>query len=383
MAGLILKAPYYSPKSKAKNGGTRGGYAEYISTREGVEVLPRGGMADYVGERRGSNGLFTDEGVPTVLSQVKAEIDSHPGNVWGLIFSLKREDAERLGYNSASQWMNLLRSRRNDIAQAMRIAPGNLRWYAAYHDKEDHPHVHMLVWSTRPKEPYLNPQGIESIKRTIAGDIFRQDLISIYDEQTRIRDDIRAKYRERMREIVEEFSRNSYRCPPMEVLFIELTARLKKAKGKKQYGYLDKNTKKIVNDIVKLLAVEPALAELYDLWYKCKCEIQHIYTDADPIRIPIEENKEFKSIRNAVVNIAVDYGNKMTDDELTEARQTGTGKNNAPPPSKFKGYITALLRHASSIIDTSSAMEDSKVSAVDSKLKREIEQKKRGEMSMV
>ena len=181
MAGLILKSPYYSPKSNPKNGGTRGGYAEYISTREGVEVLPRGGMADYVGERRGSNGLFSDEGVPIVLSQVKAEIDNHPGNVWGLIFSLKREDAERLGYNSARQWTNLLRSRRNDIAQAMRIAPGNLRWYAAYHDKEDHPHVHMLVWSTRPKEPYLSKDGIETIKRTVAGDIFRQDLISIYD----------------------------------------------------------------------------------------------------------------------------------------------------------------------------------------------------------
>ena len=71
MAGLILKAPYYSPRSTPKNGGTRGGYAEYISTREGVEVLPRGGMADYVGERRGSNGLFSDEGVPIVLAKVK------------------------------------------------------------------------------------------------------------------------------------------------------------------------------------------------------------------------------------------------------------------------------------------------------------------------
>jgi len=383
MAGLILKAPYYSPRSTPKNGGTRGGYAEYISTREGVEVLPRGGMADYVGERRGSNGLFSDEGVPIVLSQVKEEIDNHPGNVWGLIFSLKSEDAESLGYNSAGQWMNLLRSRRNDIAQAMRIAPGNLRWYAAYHDKEDHPHVHMLVWSTRPKEPYLSRDGIETIKRTVAGDIFRQDLISIYDEQTRIRDDLRARYRERMREIVEEFSRHSYRCPPMELLFLELTGRLKKAKGKKQYGYLDKNTKKLVDEIVKLLAVQPDLAELYDLWYKCKCEISRTYTDANPIKIPIEENKEFKSIRNAVVNIAVHYGEKMSDDELTEAKKTATGKNNATLPPKFSGYITSLMRHAGSIIDNSSAMEEHKAPAVDSKLKREIEQKKRGEMSMV
>jgi hypothetical protein len=84
-----------------------------------------------------------------------------------------------------------------------------------------------------------------------------------------------------------------------------------------------------------------------------------------------------------VVNIAVHYGNKMTDNELNEAKQTAAGKNNAPLPPKFGGYITSLMRHAGSIIDTSSAMEDGKVPAVDSKLKREIEQKKRGEMSMV
>lgn len=377
MAELILKAPYYSPKSIPKNGGTRGGYAEYISKREGVEVLPRGGMAGYVGERRGSHGLFTDEGVPIVLSQVKAEIDDHPGNVWGLIFSLKREDAERLGYNSAKQWMNLLRSRRNDIAQAMRISPGNLRWYAAYHDKEDHPHVHMLVWSTRPKEPYLSKQGIETIKRAIADDIFRQDLISIYDEQTRIRDDLRARYRERMREIVEKISQSTIHWPEMEILFLELTARVRKAKGKKVYGYLDKNTKKIVNEIVQMIATDTDIAELYDLWYKCKCEISRTYTDANPIKIPIEENKEFKSIRNAVVNTAVHYG-----DKLDQAEAQNTFSDTAPKPlPKFNGYTTALFRHASSIIDTSASMEDIKAPAVDSKLKREIEQKKRG-MSM-
>ena len=233
MAGLILKAPYYSPRSTPKNGGTRGGYAEYISTREGVEVLPRGGMADYVGERRGSNGLFSDEGVPIVLSQIKAEIDSHPGNVWGLIFSLKREDAERLGYNSAHQWMNLLRSHRNDIAKEMHIAPENLRWYAAFHDKEEHPHVHMLVWSANPKEPYLNRDGIHNIKKVLAGDIFRQDLLSVYQKQTAYRDDLRREYRERMKKIGEEIREKSFDSPDLERPFLELAARMSTHKGKK------------------------------------------------------------------------------------------------------------------------------------------------------
>ena len=154
MARLILKAPYYSPKSKTPSGNTRGGYATYIATREGVEVL-RSGMASYVGERRGSCGLFSDEGVPIVMSKITDEIDNHNGNVWGFIISLKRDDSERLGYNNALSWMNLLRSRRNDIAKEMHISPENLRWYGAYHDKEDHPHVHVLVWSDNPNEPHL------------------------------------------------------------------------------------------------------------------------------------------------------------------------------------------------------------------------------------
>ena len=70
MARLILKAPYYKPRAKAPAGKTRGGYANYIATREGVEILPRGGMVGYVGERRGSNGLFSDDGHDIVLSKI-------------------------------------------------------------------------------------------------------------------------------------------------------------------------------------------------------------------------------------------------------------------------------------------------------------------------
>lgn len=144
MAGLILKAPYYKPGHITEKGQSRGGYVEYIAKREGVEIL-RSGMMGYIGERRGSNGLFSDESMKINLSSVSKEIDEHTGNVWGLIISLIREDAERLGYNCAEQWINLLRSRRNDIAREMGIAPSNLRWVAAYHNKEQHPHVHMMV----------------------------------------------------------------------------------------------------------------------------------------------------------------------------------------------------------------------------------------------
>lgn len=308
MAKLILKAPFYGPKSKTPAGKGRSGYAEYIATREGVEVIPRSGMADYIGERKGSNGLFSDKGVPIELSKIKAEIDSLKGNMWGLIFSLTRADAERLGYNSAEQWMNLLRSRRNDIAFEMHIKPENLRWYAAYHQKEKNPHVHMLVWSENPGEPYLTVGGIERIKKVISDDIFRQDKMSIYQKQTEVRDEIKEEFRKKLSEIAEEIRRSSFDSPALEEKLLQLSERLSSVKGKKVYGYLRANDKKLVNEIVKTLAENEKISALYDVWYQCRCEEFRTYTDKMPEKIPLEENEEFKSIRNAVVRLASDLG---------------------------------------------------------------------------
>jgi hypothetical protein len=308
MAGLILKAPYYKPEQINEEGQSRGGYVEYIAKREGVEIL-RSGMASYIGERRGSHGLFSDEGVTINLSAVIQEIEEHPGNIWGFIISLKREDAERLGYNCAEQWLNLLRSRRNDIAKEMGIAPGNFRWVAAYHNKEINPHVHMLAWSSRPQEPYLSRAGIQHIKQTLAGDIFRQELISIYKKQTAARDDVKERYRERIKELVGEIKNGNHALSPELIMKMQLLSeRLQKVKGKKVYGYLDKNTKTLIKEIVKMLGNDETISELYDSWYGYKCETVRTYTDELPKKIPIEENEEFKSLRNVVARCAAAPG---------------------------------------------------------------------------
>lgn len=306
MAKIIVKAPFYKPGHKTETGQSRGGYARYIGTREGVEIL-RSGMAGYIGERRGSHGLFSDEGVDVSLSKISEEIDNHPGNVWGFIVSLKREDAERVGYNSAEQWVNLLRSRRNIIAKEMGIAPSNLRWVAAYHNKETNPHVHMMVWSSRPQEPYLSREGIHNIKKTLASDIYRQEHIQIYKKQTDAREDIKEHCRQKIAELCAQINGGNHAFSLEILAKMELLSeKLSKHKGKKVYGYLDKNTKALVKDIVKLLGSDEQISELYDAWYRYKCEIVRTYTDEIPDKIPIEDNEEFKSIRNAVVKSAAE-----------------------------------------------------------------------------
>ena len=306
MAKLIFKAPYYSPVSRTPEGKSRGGYAKYIATRDGVEIISRSGMAEYMDARQGSHGMFSDEGVPIDMQKICDEVDQVDGNVWGLIFSLKREDAERLGYNSAEQWMQLLRSRRNDIAKEMHIAPSHLRWYAAYHNKDKNPHVHMLVWSDRPREAYLDKTGIHNIKKTMAGDIFRQENYCVYKKQTEHRDHIRQSFRERMKEIVAEINDAAFNDPTLEEMLTKLAARMKTVKGKKQYGYLDRHTKAKVDAIVKRIAEDEKIQELYELWYQCQCEVYRTYTDAMLPKEPIEKNDVFKSLRNSVVKFALD-----------------------------------------------------------------------------
>lgn len=328
-------------------------------------------MAEYIGERKGSNGLFSDEGIVINMSSLEKEIDSHPGNVWCLIFSLTREDAERLGYNSAEQWMNLLRSHRNDIAKEMRIAPENLRWTAAFHQKETHPHVHMMVWSTNPNEAYLSKNGIHHIKHTIASDIFRQDLYSIYNEQTMVRNQLKHNFRKRMDELVQSIYDYPVYHPELEYNFTALSVALQKQKDKKVYGYLPKKTKEIVDNIVCLIASEPEIEDVYDLWYQYQCEIYRTYTDAMPEKIPLWENEVFKSIRNMVVDAASQQTPKGVLDTADHY-----GDYCAMQVIKILGYTAELIS------DEVPYQEPMQYDGVDSRLKREIEAKKRGELMM-
>ena len=361
MARLIVKSPYI------KAGGKRsaGGYVKYIATREGVEIAkgtsrhlpatteqqqmielairrhpdvkdsheyedycssPTRGNADaflrgvyeqyeegsrrdvylrYIDERPGSNGLFTDAGVPIVLSQVQNEMNAYPGNIWTHIISMRREDAERLGYNTPEAWTNLLRSQRNMIAQQMKISPENFRWYAAFHNAGHHPHVHMMAYSVDPKEAYLTTKGIETIKSNLAQEIFRQDLMQIYQQQTQRRDDLRQASRKQLHEIADQINQGNFHDPELEHMLVQLSDRLASTKGKKQYGYLKQVDKQLVDSIVSKLANEPRIQELYRLWYGLKEDVLRTYTNKIPERIPLEQNKEFKAIRNAVIQTAM------------------------------------------------------------------------------
>ena len=153
------------------------GYMAYIANRPRVE-------------KHGGHGLFSTADV-TDLKAAKNELETHAGKVWTFIFSLRREDAERLGYSKAAAWQNLLKQESHSIAEAMRIPPEKFRWYAAYHDEGHHPHIHMMAWSDDPKVGFLTQKGIASIRSKMTNEIFRDEMTELY-----IRKD--AAYKESM-----------------------------------------------------------------------------------------------------------------------------------------------------------------------------------------
>lgn len=283
--------------------GDREKYISYIAQRPRVEKIS-------------SHGLFTDGGVPIVLSDVQKEVAESKSNVWTHIISLKREDAERLGYNNAKAWMNLIRSQRNMIAENMKIAPENFRWYAAFHNEGHHPHIHMIAYSTKPNEAYLTEKGIENIKSNLAKVIFRQDLVSIYQKQTEHRDRLRAEARDIVEDLVSKINSEIYISASIQHKLLELADRLSKTKGKKVYGYLKPDVKAIVDSIVDELANDNRIKKLYDLWYEQKENTIRTYTDEIPDRIPLAQNKEFKSIKNAIIKEALKLN--ITEDEEEE-----------------------------------------------------------------
>ena len=291
--------------------------------------------------------------MPIVLSDVQKEVAESKSNVWTHIISLKREDAERLGYNNAKAWMNLIRSQRNMIAENMKITPEKFRWYASFHNEGHHPHIHMIAYSTKPNEAYLTEKGIETIKSNLAKVIFRQDLISIYQKQTEHRDKLRAEARDIVEDLVSKINSEIYISASIQHKLLELADRLSKTKGKKVYGYLKPDVKAIVDSIVDELANDGRIKKLYDLWYEQKENIIRTYTDEMPDRIPLVNNKEFKSIKNAVIKEALKLN--LTEDEVEKRENTDEEsvsnsfeyEENTSAESVFDSDIGVLYPHYS------------------------------------
>ena len=417
MARLIVKSPYI----KCGGGNSAGGYMRYIATRERVELIQNdrpptrkqeqliaklvkdfpdakemGEYGDYQehptkanasafisqaleenwsdvqksdgymkyiatrprAERLGAHGLFGDkDGVE--LDKAMAELENYTGNVWTHIISLKREDAERLGYDNARAWRNLLRAHRNDIAAAMNIPPQDFRWYAAFHDEGDHPHVHMMAWSVKPGQAYLSQDGIRQIKSKLTNDIFQQEMLHLYEQKTVSRDQLVREARQAMRELVQQMQTRICDHPEAERLMQELALQLETVKGKKSYGYLPKKQKALVDEIVDQMEQLPTVAECYEQWWQLQGQVEDFYSEKERHRPPLSRQKEFRQIKNAVIQEAetIRLGEITFEDETLDLRQGNEVDNGKDVSWDFRTLRMDVQDEYSSLAERDDAVE--------------------------
>ena len=269
----------------------RTGYMSYISLRPGAEL-------------RGRHGLFGREDAVD-LKAVEQELQQHNGNVWTLIYSLRREDAARLGYDNSESWRGLLLSKQAELSKAIGISAENLKWYAAFHDAGYHPHVHVMVWSTDPKEGFLQKSGLDSMRSALTNAIYQDELLSLYQKKDQSYKMLVAQARRSVAQMAQQISACVCDNPVIAEKLIALSKELNQAGGKKQYGYLPQPLKEMVDAIVDEMGQLPAVTECYELWNALRDRLSGYYTKCPRPHLLLSQQKEFRAIKNAVIREAV------------------------------------------------------------------------------
>ena len=304
MAKLIQKSGFLSKKRAGR-------YMKYIATRDGVEILDEDAEGIYMryiatrprAEKHEGHGLFGAE-LHVDLEKTMQELKAHEGNVWTIIYSLRREDAARLGYDNAESWRLTLLAHQNDFAETMQIPPEHLRWYAAFHDEGEHPHIHMMLWSDDPQYGFLRKDRLLHMQSVLTNTIYADELKEIYVQKDVAYKEVTEAARAVMHDLVDRMESVSDPPASIQQKLLELALELRTVSGKKQYAYLKKPLKDMVDSIVDELEKLPEVAAYYSVWNGLRDTLEGYYKNRPRQHNPLSQQKEFRAIKNAIIQEA-------------------------------------------------------------------------------
>ena len=163
----------------------------------------------------------------------------------------------------------------------------------------------MMAWSTVPGEAYLTREGIHKIKSQLTNQIFQQEMLHTYEQKSQSRDELVREARRAIRHLTREMAREYLlSAPEIEQKMEQLAGQLETVKGKKSYGYLPKSVKKTVDEVVDKLEELPVVQACYDQWCVLQSEVDSYYHDKPREKKKLSQEKEFRQIKNAVIQEA-------------------------------------------------------------------------------
>ena len=331
---------------------------QQIETAEGIENYV-GYLAKRPRAERGEQGhaLWNGSDKPISLKKAIHEAAEHRGRIWTHVVSLRREDAERLGYDNAETWRALVKEKSTEMAKEMGIPLEDFVWYGAFHNEGHHPHIHIFCYSKKPKQGYLSNRGIRNLRRSFASEIFRDDLLHIYERKDEVRKEVKDYFSQ---ELKKASAKSHGANPRAEALLLKLAANLKTAKHKKVYGRLDKENKILVDEIVREISRDKKVSAQYESWLGLKDEILSAYRDSGRARKSLADEPEFRNIKNMALKCAL---------ELSEQELLQDGRNAA------QTAFLRLLKNISRIIEEDFERQKSEVPLTDKKLLRKLLEK--------
>ena len=288
---------------------SRENYVGYLANRPGTVKF-------------GSHGLFSQSDEPINLEKVAKDIANHGGNVWTHVVSLRRDNAQAMGYDNLKAWRELVKRQISNIAKNQKIDMANLKWYAAFHDKKTNPHVHIIVYSTNEREGFLTNHGIEKIRSGFANDIYADELHHLYAQQTDLRNQMKKESEQLMKQLADNISQNDVDNAELIDLVAKLYEQLNSSKGKKVYGYLKADVKKTVDEIFIRLAENESIQKMYSLWCEMEQQKHDVYSSARVQFPKLADNKEFKSVKNMIIQTVLDMNSPVVDIEIEEPELT-------------------------------------------------------------
>ena len=336
-------------------------------------------------EKHGEHGLFGAEDAVD-LEKATQELQTHEGNVWTIIYSLRREDAARLGYDNAASWRALLRSKQADFAEAMQIPPSQLRWYAAFHDEGDHQHIHMMLWPDDPKYGFLRKDKLLHLQSILTNMIYADELKAVYVQKDIAYKDVTGAARETMRRIVDQLETVENPSELIQEKLLELALELHTVNGKKQYGYFKKPLKDMVDSIVDELENLPEVAAYYSVWNGLRDTLEGYYKNRPRQHNPFSQQKEFRAIKNAIIQEAERLRCQLEESSaqtsanplLTDEHISSITSQFARLPSEYLLNSTVRLFHQMGQIFRDNAAPSSNPMGIriDSKRRKKLMQKR-------
>lgn len=272
-------------------------------------------MLNYIAERPGVvhnegkvHGLFTVNGAADLAAEKEA-IAAHTGNIYSMVFSLRREDADRLGYDRQDAWSQLFAIKADKIAQALRVPTSKLHWVAAVHNTKHHPHAHFIAYSTEQKSRiYLSEDAIEQLKSEFVSEIFAEERHQIFAP----REEARQQLEDRLETLFTQLEHNS-NAAVTDLLLPEKLAALRKsiesASGRHVYKYLPKDTKAMVDKLLDEISEVPEIKELLTEYNKYQQQLEAYYKTPDepkPLSAATTRSNLYP-LKNLVVQYALQF----------------------------------------------------------------------------